>query len=98
MLRHTDADGEAINLRLAPLNREGKRRVEQDVEIEIVVGEFPEVRAVDDDPAVNGLLEPGFEVIAASRNECNGLIAAESAFQSANTGGTGEDEVLVVGR
>src|SRR5260370_683980 len=64
-LRDSHLDAEAVNLGLLPLDREGERCVQHDVEVVVAIGVLPEVLAVHDQGLAEALLEAGV-VLAAS--------------------------------
>jgi hypothetical protein len=72
-IRRADAPCDAIQLGVVPGNGEGNGRVQQRAEVVGVVGVFPEIVQVDQQPFADSLLQAGIELIPVSggnRDRC----------------------------
>src|SRR5579883_1633217 len=92
----TDTSGNSVHLRIVPRDRKRYRRVEEHAEVERIVGVFPEVIAIENDPALDSLLEAGVEFVPIARPQ-GPRLRAEHVFRKTSAArSAGKDQVLVV--
>src|SRR6185369_17281605 len=95
---HVDSNRKSIDLRFVPLDRNGQRRVEQHVEVEIFVRVLPEIFAVNHQVLTDGLFKARSEVVARSRGwRLVGESCKHVLRKAARSGRTRENKELVEG-
>src|SRR5580692_3389534 len=87
----------AVELRIVPGDGESDGRVEEHAEIVCVVGVFPEIVGINNEPLSDALLEPSIVLVPIAGLEGLGDRSENVLGQSAASSAARKDEVLIVG-
>jgi len=92
-----DAEGNTVDFRLLPFDGKGNRSVEECVEIEGVLGLFPEIVGFDLNIFLDGLFDSTAQLITMTRAQRRAGVSAENVGgEAASAGVAGEDKIFVI--